>query len=135
MSLSRDEWGDIVAAQKREKAEAHRPQLEMLRRAAVSAEALTGDEHWDRNLSYIQAAIEDTESQRDGFQAIVNDPRTVNGDEMMAAKMAMVECAARIEAFKACLSLPSDLMAMGDQAKELLERMPKIENERAESQE
>ena len=131
MSLSRDEWGDIVAARKREKTEGYRPQLEMLRQAAVPAEALTGDQNWDIHLRYVQAAIEDTEGQREAFQAILNDPRTVNSDELMAAKIAMVECGGRIEAFKACLSLPSDLMAMGEQAKELLERMPKIENGRA----
>ena len=135
MALSRDEWADRVEANKRERAEVHRPQLEMLRQAAVPAEALTGEEHWDIYLRYVQAAIEDSERQREAFQAIVNDPRTVNSDSLMEAKMAMVECASRVEAFKACLSLPSDLVAMGEQAKALLERMPKIENGHAEPQE
>lgn len=128
MSLSRDEWADRVEAKKAERDAAHRPQLDMLRQAAVGAELLTGNEHWDRYLSYLQAAVEETERQREGFQAIVNDAKTVDHGQLLVAKLAMAECRARIEAWKVAMSLPRDLIAMGEQAKDLLERLPPIEN-------
>ncbi len=124
MNPDYDEWKKKVDAGKAERAAEHRPQLEMLAQAEVKAGLLTGDQNFDIFLSYLQAALEVTEAQRDGFAAVIADPATVAHDRIMAAKICLAECKGRAEAFEAVISLPKDIMEMGAEAKTLLERMP-----------
>jgi F0F1-type ATP synthase membrane subunit b/b' len=42
-------------------AEADTKRATMIRQASVSAEYLTGNEHWDKAMTYIQAKLEDAE--------------------------------------------------------------------------
>ncbi len=124
MTRTYDEHQARFEEKRAESAAAHRPQLEMLAQAAVKAELLTGDPNWDRFLSYLQAAAEATEAQRDGFAAIIADPATVNHERIMGAKIGLAECKGRLEAWNAVIALPKDLVEMGAQAKTLLERLP-----------
>ena len=123
--LTYDEHRKRAEDKRADVAVAHRPQLEMLRQAAVSASSLTGDRHWDVYLQYLAAAIEDTEEQEKGFMTAMADPAIVDHEAIMKAKLSMAECAGRIKAWRAALSLPKDIMGMGAQAKTLLERMEK----------
>ncbi len=124
MNPDYSEWKKGVDANKAERAAQHRPQLEMLAQAEVKAGLMTGDPNWDIFLSYLQAALETTEAQRDGFTAAIADPATVDHDRIMAAKICLAECKGRIEAFQAVISLPKDIQEMSAEAKALLERMP-----------
>ncbi len=121
--ITRDEWGDRVATGKRENAADVRPQLEGLRQAAVKAELLTGNEHWNWFLSYIQDAIETTEKHRAAFQAVMADSKTVSHESLLEAKIGIAECSARIEAWKVVMELPKDFIEMGEQAKNLIDRL------------
>lgn len=121
--MNLDEWEDRVAEGKREKAAEIRPRLEMLQQAAVKAEHLTGNEHWDWFLSYIQDAIETTEKHRTAFQSAMADPKTVSHESLLEAKIGIAECNSRIEAWKSAMELPKDFMEMGEQAKNLIDRL------------
>ena len=98
----------------------------MLAQAVVKTEMLTGDAVWDTFLSYLQAAVEHTSSQRDAFAAVISDSKTVQVETIMAAKIGLAECKARIEAWNAVISLPKDLIEMGSAAKTLLDRLPPV---------
>ena len=121
--ITRDEWEGRVATGKREKAKDVRPQLEGLRQAAVKAELLTGNEHWDWFLSYIQDAIKTTEGHLAGFQTVMADPKTVSHESLLEAKIGIAECNARISAWRVVMELPRDFISMGKQAKDLIERL------------
>ncbi len=124
MSESLDEFKARTGDKQAEREAAHRPQLQMLARAGVNSRALTGDPLWDTFLSYLQAAVEQTEAQRDTFTATISDPKVVNGDQIMMAKTGLAECTGRLEAWNAVISLPKDLIEMGQEAKTLLDRLP-----------
>lgn len=124
MNPTHKEWMESVAARKGERAAEHRPQIEMLAQAEVRAAHLTGDPTWDVFLSYIQAAVETTEAQRASFEAVITDPRTVEHERMLVAKIGLAECQARIDAWEAAISLPKDIIKMGREARTLLERLP-----------
>lgn len=97
--------------------------LEMIRQAGVKAGLLTGHPHWDTFLSYIQAAVESLEAVAQGFEDVLCDPTVVENSELLKAKIGLAECRAQIRTLNSVISLPKDLMAQGDQAKDILERM------------
>ena len=125
MNPTYDDWQKSLEPAKAERAEEHRGQLEMLAQAEVKAADLTGDPVWDRFLSYVQAAIEATEAQRAGFAAAIADPATVDHDRIMVSKINMAQCQGRIDAWNSAISLPTDIIKMGKEARTLLDRMPK----------
>lgn len=100
--------------------------LKMAQRAAVHADLLTGVAEWDRFLTYIQGAIEQTEAQRDTFLATLSDPHLVDDVETRRVRMAVIACNERIGAWKVVIELPKDLLRQGEQAKSLLERTEKV---------
>ncbi len=122
MLRTRDEYFTRPDAKKPED---QRPRLELLRQAAVRAELLTGHSHWDSFLGYIQAAVEETELQRESLISAISDPLLVDRDTIMRMKIALAECKARIEAWQVVIELPKDLVKAGDKAKGLLERLSK----------
>ena len=71
MIRTRDEYNERPGARKPED---RRPQLEMQRQAQIRTEALTGHSQWDSFLGYIQAALEGTEAQRNGWIELISDP-------------------------------------------------------------
>ncbi len=119
-----DEFRARTAANQQTQASQYRPQLKMLAQAEVSAKMLTGDPQWDRFLSYLQAALEHTQGQADAAAETIANPSVVNNDQIMAAKAIITECNARVDAWNAVISLPKDLIEMGDQATALLDRLP-----------
>ncbi len=124
MNLSFDDWQKRVDAKGAERAQEHRPVLKMLAQAEVKAGLLTGDPNWDIFLSYVQADVEFMEGLRDGFEAKIADPRTVNHEQIVLAKIGLAECTATINAWEAVISLPKDILEMGREARTLLDRMP-----------
>ena len=124
MIPSHGEWQEQAKKARAEKAAEHAPQLQMLRQAAFQAEMLTGIPAFDQFLSYLAAAVEDTEGHLKAFEAILADPKVVDTEAIMLAKIAMTECRGRLDAFNAAISLPKDIIEKGAKAKKLLDRMP-----------
>ncbi len=124
MNESLDDFRNRTGDRQAERAEEHRPQLEMLVQAEVKAGLLTGDPNWDIFLSYIQAVLEVAKGQRDAFAAVIADPATVEHDRIMSAKIGLAECKGLIDAWEAVISLPKDILEVGREARTLLERMP-----------
>ena len=96
------------------------PHLKMASQAAVSAEQLTGHPAWDRYLQTIKALIGAAEGHREMWSEILHDPKVVNIDAIIKAKIGYAECNSRAQAWKAVLDLPAEIMAAGKQAKEAL---------------
>lgn len=121
-----DEYKVAAEEKQAERAADHRPQLEMLRQAAVKAELLPGYPGWDTFMSYLQAAMEATVEQAEVLRRVVLDPMMVDHDQLMRAKLGLAQCEGRIDAWKAAIELPADIGREGEKAKKLLERLPEI---------
>jgi len=100
--------------------------LRIIEQAAVSAENMTGHPAWDRFLSYIQAAIEETERHRGVLLEMLSDPIIVDHDTLIRAKMGLKECDGRLDAWRTTILLPKEIMEQGDRAKNLLDELPEI---------
>ena len=123
MNLTYDEYQKRLETKKAEKAAEHRPQLQMLAQAEIKARNLTGDPIWDLFLSYLQAFLETTEDQQRAFESALTDSKTVDHAGILVAKIGAAECKSRVETLEAVISLPKDLIEMGQEATALLERM------------
>lgn len=99
----------------------------LMEQAAVSAKALTGDQKWDIFLQNIQATIQAAEVERDGFEAILTNPNVVSHDQLILAKIGLAEVTSMIRTCRAVLDLPKDIIAHGEQARSLLERMETVD--------
>ena len=93
------------------------------KQSAVRLEHITGDPVWDTYLSYLEAAIEGAQAQADQARRILEDSQIVDHDTILKAKVALNECKAMILAWETALSLPKDIIAAGDEAASILERM------------
>ena len=100
----------------------HANDLKMIQQAAVKAELLTGDPVWDLFLTYLQHALEETETYRQSAQDMLTHPNTVDHNTMLQAKIALAESTSRASILEAVISLPKDLIELGSKAKGLLER-------------
>ncbi len=112
-----------LAQRKRIDAAPPRRNLEIIAQAAVNTNLLLGDPIWDRFLTYIQAAIEETQAQLAEWQAKLSSPTLVNYEDLIRIKLAVAECTARIEAWTVIIQLPKELQTSGGQAKDLLAAM------------
>jgi len=119
--MDRAEWDAMLAQRKSEKGKKDKPKIALVRQAAVSAEKLTGDEAWDRFLSYLQAEWEKSSEQIAVWTAKLSDPTVVNPDEMMAVKIEILIWTSRAKALSEVMDLPKILKEEGAKADELLE--------------
>lgn len=119
MELNLSDYKD----QRKQVSEDQRKQAKIIVQQAVNANFLTTNEYWNDYLSYLQDAIDRTVEALDSFDARLTDPSVTNPDELMKAKIGRCECQARIDSWKAAMSLPGDLMAGGETARKWLDEI------------
>lgn len=108
---------------KREKNNKHyqAQQFEYIKQAAVNAEYLTGNEYWDKYVSYIQAKIEEMRDILDQLMDKLADPNIVDHNHIMSLKLSVIEAATYIKAWEAVITLPKDLIENGKITKEIID--------------
>lgn len=127
MTFDRKDYQESLKTAQTERFAQKRANFELLVQAAVKAELLTGDPHWDTFLTYLQGAIETAQEHLTVWQQRLADPDVVDDVEMRRIKIELIRCRERILAWEAVKSLPRDLMTLGEEAKGLLERIPSEE--------
>jgi|TARA_Y100000310_G_scaffold153951_1_gene153512 hypothetical protein len=129
MAFDRQDWQDSLAAKRKErddKALANiQREIQMTAKAAVDAEALTGDPHWDVFLQYIQAAIDGAVLERDGLAAthILDVDASWDDESIRHARARMLCCKERIRVLEAILTIPADLKSKAEEVLSLVERL------------
>ena len=83
---------------------------ELLRQASVKSDLLVNDPHWDTYLSYIQAQVEQLEKMVEDATAKLVDPKVIDHEEMIQAKMIIGEASAMIRAFTMAMGFPTAIM-------------------------
>jgi hypothetical protein len=91
-----------------------------VRRAGLSAEEVTGSEHWDFFLSVVKEAIEKKQGQLEGALENLKTSDDFTTSEVINQKLGVRLLGREIEALKWVIELPKQLMEQGDQATELL---------------
>lgn len=120
MSFDREQW-DLRILERMVASRANRaPDLRLVAQAAVKAEALTGDPAWDTFLTYVAAIVEEQQGIYSGNIGRLADPRTVDQNEMMQAKIAAAECRAAIAIAERIMALPRAIIAEGKNAQEAI---------------
>ena len=129
MQSRREQWQVHLDAKNKKRDEIPQVQakreIQMVAKAAVEAEALTGDPHWDVFLAYIQAAIDGAELERDGLlRALLLDVDAPWDDgSMRHARARMLCCEERIRVLKAIMTIPADLKSKAETVVSLVERL------------
>jgi hypothetical protein len=123
MPFDRDDYRRTLVERAEEGKDALKHNLQVMDRAALEARSVTNDPHWDHFLSYIQAAIETTEAQMQQLHRQLADDARVTHESLLLSKLALKRCEGRLEAFRAVQDLPKDLIASGDEARAVLDRL------------
>lgn len=125
MSVDRKDFTTAfdVAARQRSNAPDNITKLRVMERAALDAEHLTNDGRWDKYLTYLQAAKDRLIRVRDAAAAMLQDPRVVSADAMLAAKISFVAADAQIECLSAVMSIPKEIIAAGENARDMLTKL------------
>lgn len=100
-----------------------RTDLKMLAQETVRLAALTGDEHWDHFLSYLEAAVKIAKHLSDGEAAKLRDPMLVNAEEIAKCRARITQLDSRIVTLEEILLLPKFLRENAAAAREKIAEM------------
>jgi imidazolonepropionase-like amidohydrolase len=114
------DWGERVKEQAKSTTEVRRLDLQVIRRTALHAGALTGDEHWDHFLSLVKHRIEERKAEIKTHADFLINSDIFTNEELINAKLAVRLFGREVEALEWVIELPAKLQEQGDQADKLL---------------
>lgn len=97
--------------------------LQAAKRAAISANFVTGDEHWDHFLSVVTARLEQVKQELETASEQLKTSDNFTPDSLILQKLAVRLAHREIQALEWVMGLPKALMEQGDLAKQLLENI------------
>ena len=118
MSFDREDFQALLAKRAQQAPRAGQGSGALLQ-AAVEAKYLTGSEYWDLYLRYIQSAVERSQAVEQQLMYALASPGLVDHEKIIAVKMQLLECRARIQAWGSAMELPKLLMERGAEVEEL----------------
>ena len=95
------------------------PTIKIALQAAVQAENLTGDKHWDYYLQCLQGEVDAHKAAAATMLERLADPRLVDHNTILQMKMALTDINARIVALEWAIRLPHEIKETGKAAKAL----------------
>lgn len=115
------DWVARTEALTKQETVRRKPELLGIKRAALSAESVTGDPHWDLFLSIVNERIKDLQGQLNVAMESLKTSDEFTTSELINQKLAVRLAGKQIEALEWVVKLPAQLMEQGDQSKQLLE--------------
>ena len=93
--------------------------LRLVLQAAVQADNLTGDQHWDYYLQCLQGKVEEFQAaERHNLERLA-DSRVIDHSALLTVKMALADIRATIRALEWAIELPQSIKETGKAAKAL----------------
>jgi hypothetical protein len=92
-----------------------------VRRAAVEAGRLTGDESWDFFLSALQAKRESLVNQRNTARELLENSDNFTPDSLINEKLAVRLFGTQIDLLDWVMDLPNTLLEQGERVKQVAE--------------
>lgn len=123
MTFDRKEYTDHIGEKRKQYMNGQRSNMETALQQAVKADLLTGDEHWDTFLSYIQSAIDQAEEMVISYRSSLESPAMVDPNEVMTTRIALIAANNRIAAWNAVMELPKSLKEQGEMAEDWLSKL------------
>lgn len=114
------DWTPRTAALSQKRVRERKPELQAVRRAALSADAVTGDSHWDHFLEVVQEKIDVKQKELDGAALALKTSDDFSPETMINQKLAVRLLGREVEALGWVINLPQQLREQGDRASELL---------------
>ena len=90
----------------------------VLRQAAVKCNWLVKDSKWDTYLTWIQADVDELNAVIESARQKMEDPATVNHDDLMKAKSVLLEAKAMRQALNIAISYPTQIIKDGKDLKD-----------------
>lgn len=118
--FDREDFEGLVKRQSRERREGARPTLSRLAQAAVAAEHLTGDPHWDGFLQALQHRRNEAEARLEDLKAAL---LLVDGHDLAALKIRACIAKAEIDTLETVIALPQQMRETGEEAKAALREL------------
>lgn len=97
--------------------------LRMLGQEAVRMDRLTGDEHWDHFLSYLEFALKETKKHLEIQRDKLSDPGLVNDEQIRQVKANAAQSEARIWTLEEVIGLPKALKEQANLAQYQIEAL------------
>jgi len=128
MSFDRSDYIESTKDRRHEISSRRIQSLERLQQAAVDAKYLTGEQSWDKFLSFVQAAMEETEKQMFQAQALMVDEHVISHEAMLQFKMEYLQAKAQAQAYRAVIALPSQLLAGYEDREDWLGKLKNVDS-------
>ena len=123
MTFNKEQFLSSISERMEQRKIAALPQIRSALAVAPIMEKLTtGNEQWDRYLTYLQGYIGQAEAARVSAQKKLNDPGLWDTEKMTKLKCDIIVADAMIEAFCAAMALPTSLINDAENAREILAR-------------
>jgi hypothetical protein len=120
MRPDREAFKTHVAALSQKRVRERKPELQAVRRAALSVDAMTGDENWDHFLSQVQERMEGAQKELDQAVEALKNSNDFSPEPLIMQKLAVRLWGREVEALQWVIGLPRQLQEQGDRASELL---------------
>ena len=81
-----------------------------LKQAAISADYLTNDPHWDKFLSYLQKELDSWNERSKSYELGLLNRNTVNYEKILEMKMGYLESKTAIGVLEGVMAFPRKIM-------------------------
>ena len=117
MAFDRKDYDEARAKGRRAQIVNQATALKSLEQAAVAAQHVTGDVHWDRYLSMATASVEHIGKNIESLRELLADPKVVDQSHIIKIKLELAHFDGMKEMADGLLRLPADIMKLGEKAK------------------
>ena len=125
MTFDRSEFKATVEESSRRKQVEFLPMAKIIASAAPVMQGVTGDQNWDRYLSYLQGFIDRTQNQVTIAQSKMNDPGVWEHKDLLKLKADILVGEAMVQALTLAITLPKAIMEGSAEANKLIDDFEK----------
>ena len=123
MPYDREDFLKAAGAKSIERTREIMPLLRAVEAAApVMQKMLTGSEHWDRYLSYLQGFVEKAKQRKAVTFAQIENPAILADPDLRRLKNDLVIAQTMIDAWTLAIELPNAIMENAEKAQEVINR-------------
>jgi hypothetical protein len=123
MAFDRKEWIDRQVGTVDKKFKERAVEMQAVKRAALSAAQITGDEHWDHFLSVVNERLESLRGSVNVALELLKNSDNFSPEDLINQKLAVRLIGREVDALTWVSELPKALMEQGDRARKVLEKI------------
>jgi len=118
--FDQNDWNELKKKKKQEKEKQTDKAQEFLARTAVDMEYLTGNEQWDKYLTYLQGILNKAQSAKMDLEDQLLSPELVNHEHIIKIKAQIARYQERVDVLMFVMTFPKDIIEHGKVANKKL---------------